>query len=131
MQKGSFSILGLALCFVTFSALASKSFAESSDAPASFLPTWKLLNNEAKQQFISGYIQGWRDAERVTEIALDYVKENPQKAVEGLEKIKSLYDMRGLAPGDLIKALDAFYSLTENREASLSQAVSAAKQALR
>jgi len=119
----------LAFCAVLFSPLALP--AEDLSSEGSFLPTWKLLNSESKQQFISGYIQGWRDAQRVTEIATSYVKENPSKALDGLQKIQSLYDLGGIKPETMVKAIDAFYSSTENRRATLSQAVNAAKVALR
>lgn len=102
--------------------------AESSEAPeASFSPTWKLLRNEAKQQFISGYLFGWRDAKKVTDIAIEYVKENPANAVNGLEKVRGIYDMEGLAAESMVRELDKFFSESEGKDATLSQAVTAVR----
>ncbi|MCO6429699.1 MAG: hypothetical protein J5J00_02480 [Deltaproteobacteria bacterium] len=96
----------------------------------SFLPTWKLLNNQEKQQFISGYIRGWQDAQKVTEVATGFIKENPEKAVESLESINRLYDVSLLKPEPLVREIDRFYQESENRNASLSAAVTAAKSAI-
>ena len=129
MQRHPLHLPKLVLAALSFILHAAALSADESSA--SFVPTWKLLNNEAKQQFIGGYLQGWKDAERVTAIALDYVKENPQKAVEGLEKIRALYDMQGLAPDELIRVLDAYFSQVEHKDATLSPAINASKQVLR
>jgi len=98
---------------------------------SSFFPTWKLLSSEERKQFIAGYIQGWRDAEKVTSIAVDYVRQEPNKAVEGLKKVQELYDLSGVTPDSLITGIDHFYSDPGNHSASLSRAVSAAKNSLR
>lgn len=95
-----------------------------------FLPTWKLLSPEAKEQFIAGYLQGWRDAEKVTDIATQYVKENPQKALEGLEKIRALYDMSAYKSSAIVEHIDLFYKDPSNASSSLSKAVSGARQRL-
>lgn len=102
--------------------------AESSNAPeASFLPTWKLLRADAKQQFISGYLFGWRDAKKVTDVAIDYVKENPANAVSGLERVRGIYDMEGLTPESVVRELDNYFSGSEGKDATLSQAVTAVR----
>lgn len=110
---------------------ASVSLAENPDSNEAFLPTWKLLTAEQKQQFIAGYLYGWKDAAVVTDIATEYVRENPSKALEGLKRTKELYDLSGLRPEIVAKAIDEFYSQPENGSRALSQAVSAAKSALR
>ena len=94
----------------------------------SFLPTWKLLNHQEKQHFVSGYIYGWKDAYNVTDIAIQYIKENPKTAVESLEKLKMLYNMEHVKPDQLVGALDNFYSDPDNSAATLSMAVSAARK---
>ncbi|NMC64310.1 MAG: hypothetical protein GYA55_14190 [SAR324 cluster bacterium] len=99
------------------------------NAPA-FYPTWKLLSPAEKQQFVAGYILGWKDAARVTDIVITYVKENPGKAVEGLEQIKDLYNLGDIKPGLMASAVDEFFNSPENKNAGLSQAVSAAKRAI-
>jgi len=108
--------------------LSSLGLAESSNAPeASFLPTWKLLRAEAKQQFISGYLFGWRDAKKVTDVAIDYVRENPANAVSGLERIRGIYDMEGLTAESVVRELDRYFSDSEGKDATLSQAVTAVR----
>lgn len=94
----------------------------------SFLPTWKLLTTDQKQQFIAGYIQGWKDAARVTDIAIGYVRTNPERAIEGLEGIRQLYDLSGVKPIQLAHEIDAFYSDPENNGAALSKAITAARR---
>lgn len=101
--------------------------ADGSDA---FFPTWKLLSNQEKQHFVSGYVQGWMDAQKVTNIAIEFIKENPNKAVESLESIRKLYDVSLLKPEGLVREIDRFYSRGENKNASLSMAVTASKAAL-
>lgn len=97
-------------------------------AQDAFLPTWKLLDPESKEQFVAGYLQGWKDAAQVTDVVKEYVKENPQKAVEGLDKIKQLYDMNAVRPAQIVLLVDEFYKKPENSSAGLSKAVSSAKQ---
>jgi hypothetical protein len=97
---------------------------------ASFLPTWKLLDSHEKEQFIAGYLQGWKDAARVTDIAISYVKTNPEKAIDGLEGIRQLYDVRGVKPSDLAHQIDEFYADPENSDAALSRAITASKKRL-
>jgi hypothetical protein len=86
-------------------------------ADASFLPTWKLLNTQEKQHFIAGYIHGWNDAARVTDVAIDFVKDNPGRAIETLQKVKNV--------------IDVFYSDPDNAEAPLTRAVSSAREKVR
>lgn len=99
-------------------------------AQGSFLPSWKLMNAQEKQHFIAGYVQGWRDAQQVTDITISYVKKNPANAVSGLEKMRSLYDLSGAKPELLARAIDVFYMDPANGNASLSSAVTAARNAL-
>ena len=102
----------------------------SEETVSPFYPTWKLLSSAEKQQFVAGYIQGWRDAGRVTDVAIAYIRENPGKAIEGLEQVRSLYDLSDLKPAILASAVDEFFRDPENKDAGLSQAVSAAKHAV-
>jgi len=96
-------------------------------AEESFYPTWKLLSIQERQQFVAGYLFGWKDAAKVTDVVLDYVKENPTKAVEGLEKAKSLYSVQALRPAEIAREVDLFFQASENKEASLSRAMSFAR----
>jgi hypothetical protein len=101
--------------------------AQSDDA---FLPTWKLLKSAEKSQFIAGYLYGWRDAAKVTGVVIELVKENPKEAVEGLTKLQTLYSMEGLKADVVSNELDAFFSKSENKDATLSQAVTAVRAKL-
>ena len=107
------------------------SHCRAEDEKASFLPTWKLLNPQEKQQFMAGYLYGWRDAAKVTDIAITYVKENPQKAVEGLESIRALYDVSRFSSSSIAHEVDSFFQDSDNRDASLTAAISYAKARLR
>jgi hypothetical protein len=104
--------------------------AESTDA-IPFYPTWKLLNASDKAQFMAGYLHGWADARNVTNIAIDFIKDNPGKAVNSLEDIRKLYDVSSLKPEALVEEVDSFYNKPGNKAASLSVAVTAAKQHLK
>ena len=111
--------------------LCQSSPAESKLAPeASFLPTWKLLRNEGKQQFVAGYLFGWRDAGRVTDAVIEYAREHPNNAVSGLEKIRGLYDMDGLTAESMVRELDAYFASSEGKDATISQAITAARRRL-
>ena len=103
--------------------MVNNSWADSSG----FQTTWKLLNRDQKEYFISGYIHGWQDAAKVTDIAIEFVEQNPEKAVEGLQRIKQLYKIRGFKTDELVKAIDEFYNDPTNSQAPLSMAVTAAK----
>ena len=94
---------------------------------SSFLPAWKLLEQQEKQQFISGYAQGWKDAVKIIDIVISYVKENPERAERALESIKEIYSMSGVRPDQLVHEIDVFYSDPANRNAPLSRAITAAK----
>ena len=53
-------------------------------------------------------VQGWRDAASVTDVAIAYVREQPQNAVEVLEKIRRLYESSTM-PDALVPRIDEFY----------------------
>lgn len=110
----------LALFFSIFIA-THNSYAQSNDT--AFAPTWKMLSPAAKQQFVSGYLFALRDAERITDIAVDFVRKNPDVAIESLERIKQLYKVKGSNPAEIAAKIDSFYSQPENASASLSLAI--------
>lgn len=105
--------------------------ATSPEAPRArseaFYPVWRLLTQEQKLQFVAGYVHGWRDASRVLDIAIGYVQENPERAVDGMRKLSSLYNLSDIAPSIVVTQIDRFFSQPDNREASLSYALSAAR----
>ena len=100
---------------------------EFKDDERSFSPIWKLMNSEQKQQFISGYIQGWKDAARVTDIAISYIRSNPDKAIDSLQGVKQLYALGRLNPSLLTAEIDEFFADPANSSASLSRAITASK----
>lgn len=102
----------------------------AADSESPFLPTWRLLNAEQKQQFIAGYLFGWNDAARITEIVASFVKENPDQAQQGLERLKSVYDLRELKPTAIAREVDRFYADPSNGNAGLSLAVTFARSKL-
>jgi hypothetical protein len=109
----------------------SPAFGESPAADRPFLPTWKLLAPEEKRQFIAGYLYGLADAQKVMHIAQEFVRDNPKQALGSLESLASIYDMGGLSPDQIAKALDIYFNEADHSAASLSQAVTAAKARLR
>ncbi len=92
-----------------------------------FLPTWRLLTKEQKQQFISGYLQGWKDAGKITDVALEHIRKNPEQAVKALESIQGIYELSHHGPDILAREVDNFYSEPENSQASLSVAISSSR----
>jgi len=130
MQSVSLSLRSLAISSALLFACFTANLTKADDNAPAFYPTWKLLSPAEKQQFVAGYILGWKDAARVTDIVITYVKENPAKAVEGLEQIKGLYNLGDIKPGLMASAVDEFFNSPENKNAGLSQAVSAAKRAI-
>lgn len=120
------------LLFVLLSlSWASTAPAESLPGDQSpFLPTWKLLRGDSKQQFVAGYLFGWRDAARVTDVAIEYVQQNPNNAVQSLEKIKGLYDMNDLTADMVVRELDRYFSENDSKDATLPQAITAVRMRL-
>jgi hypothetical protein len=109
-----------------FLAFAHPALSETERA-SGFSPTWKALRSEEKQQFLAGYIWGWKDAAKVNDITVEYIEKNPQKALEGLRSIRSLYNMTDVKPEELSHLLDEYFANPENQQATLSAAVSAVK----
>ena len=115
---------GVIVCLVFFG-LQSPLHA---DEP-SFYPTWKLLDSQQKQQFIAGYMMAWKDAANVTDLAIKFVKTNPDKALDGLQSVRRVYDLSSMRPETLSQQIDAFYESPANRQFTLTQAISFAKNA--
>lgn len=125
---------GVLWVVVAIIGLQSACRAETADQPASggtSYATWRLLTNEQKQEFLAGYVQGWRDASQVTDVAIDFVRENPNEAVAGLQRLKKLYEMSDLSPSFLAREVDKFFSEPANHSASFALAISAARAHLR
>jgi hypothetical protein len=110
---------------------AEQSSGEEQSPGKAIYPVWKLLTRDQKMQFVAGYVQGWKDASKVTDIAIGFVRENPSQAVSGLERLKSLYDLSEVSPSLITSQLDTFFSKAENQSASLSYAISASSSVSR
>ena len=109
---------------------SSPVFAEnnpSKQEDGSFLPAWRLLNTENKQQFVSGYQRGWKDAVNIIDIVITYLKTNPSEGIKALESVRNIYDLENLRPDDLVKAIDKYYADPDNNNAPFSKAITAAK----
>lgn len=126
-KYAKFPLVLLAVLLAAVPSLAP-SYVRAENAPESgFGPTWKLMSKQERKVFISGYLQAWRDAAKVNDIAIGFIKENPQKAVGSLEQIKSLYDMSGLDPDTMLSKLDRYFADPDHVQSTLSMAMSATK----
>ena len=96
-----------------------------------FFASWKLMNTEEKRQFLSGYKYASEDIQDILNIAIEFIKENPEQAVSGLETLQKLYDFSSIGPDTLVTEVDRYYRESKNREASLSQAMTAARNNIR
>ncbi len=119
------ALIGCSCATIELASAESKTSVE-----ASFAPTWRLLKGDSKQQFIAGYLFAWRDAARVTDAAIEYAKEHPGNAVSGLERVRGIYDMEGLTAESMARELDKFFTESEGRDATLSQAMTAVRRRL-
>jgi hypothetical protein len=124
--------LSLVACCFAINASSPSAHAESKVVnESSFLPMWKLFRtNESKQQFVAGYLSGFRDAGRVTDVAIAYGKDNPANVISGLERVKEIYAMEGLTAESMVRALDEYFAEPEGKDATLSQAIIAARSRL-
>jgi hypothetical protein len=131
-MRYSLGFVSLMACCLVVVPPAPLARAESKVAnESSFLPMWKLFRtNESKQQFVAGYLSGFRDAARVTDVAIAYGKDNPANVMSGLERIKDIYAMEGLTAESMVRALDEFFAEPEGKDATLSQAILAARSRL-
>ncbi len=97
------------------------------DTPKSFYPTWKLMKPAEKKRFLAGYIHGWQDAKRVTDILVDHVESQPDDAVKSLEKVRDIYGIADIPVDELLRRVTTFYSEIENHDAPLSVAMSSGR----
>lgn len=115
------------LCYVL---LVATPTAWGQSAAGAFGETWKLLEKEQKLHFVSGYLHGLRDAQRINDIATEYIRSNPKQAGEALEKLRPLYDLATVVPERVVGELDRFYGNPDQSGAPLSIAMSAARNSL-
>lgn len=98
---------------------------------ASFFPVWKLLQQKEKKVFLSGYQKGIQDSRKIMSILREHIQQNPQSALESLDKINELYQTAELPIEDILQGVAVFYSNPEHHDAPLSVAFSASKARLR
>lgn len=120
-------ILPLLLLFTCILPLQSA----TGEYETSFFPIWKLLQQKEKKVFLSGYQKGLQDSRKIMNIVREHIQQNPQSALESLDKINELYQTAELPIEDLLQGVAVFYSNPENHDAPLSVAFSASKERLR
>lgn len=98
-----------------------------SNSNDAFGSSWKLLSEDGKSKFISGYLYCANDTARILDIAIGFVKENPTRAIQSLETLRNVYNTSGLSPDNLTSGVNRFYKDPDNLSASLTKAISAAK----
>jgi hypothetical protein len=116
----------LAFCGVLAWATPQLGLAQGASSD-SFIASWRLLNQEQKQYFISGYLRGLSDAAKVTDVAIEFIRQNPQTAIQSLTELKKVYDLSYLSPAQVAREVDKYYADPANKEKSLSQAVTASR----
>ncbi len=95
----------------------------------SFEPVWRLLTREQKQQFVAGYLNGMRDAAKMTDLLQDIVKQNPESASGSLDRLAQIYQGVGRSsPDSIVAGIETFYADPANSGAQLSAAITAAQQ---
>ena len=95
----------------------------------SFEPVWRLLTREQKQQFVAGYLNGMRDAAKMTDLLQDIVKQNPESASGSLDRLAQIYQGVGRSsPDSIVAGIESFYADPANSGAQLSAAITAAQQ---
>ena len=131
LKQSIFQYIANAVMLVVIGVSTSAGFAHAEDGakPAPFLPTWQLLNTEQKQQFVSGYLYGWREAARIADIVIGFVRENPDQAIRGLEKLRSVYTSSDDRPIAMVRGIDAFFADPKNAQADFAVALNAARVA--
>ena len=118
------------LCSTFFALLTGLAWADDI-GDSSFLPVWQMMNREQKEQFVAGYIQGMKDAAKMTEVLSAFVKDNPASAGDSLQRLKGIYLNLGDARSDsLTHEIDTFYASPKNKEAPLSRAITGARNKL-
>ena len=121
----------LAALLICLPVTPTPAIADEIHASASFLPIWRLMTPEQRQQFIAGYVYALGDAQKISNLALTLAEEDPQQAKEALQSLKRLYEPPHLKPDRLASAVDEFYADPDNQDAALSAALSAIRAAIR
>lgn len=127
-MKQHLNLLYILLLSVSMSVTAAQ--AEPSSTNIAFRATWRLLSAHDKKLFMSGYLHALEGGQDVTQIVLEYVRQHPDEAVTGLEKIKNLYRVKGLSAERIVSELDAVFEAPEGKDVSLPQAFAIVKRRL-
>ena len=91
-------------------------------------PVWRLMDDNAKRQFLAGYLYGFREARSLGEVALEYSKTKPQDLESGLSAILQHYKLTTLAPDKLAPLLDEYLQAPERQNDSLRLAINRLQQ---
>lgn len=108
------------------SVLPGLSQAEIPPAPP-FAQTWKMMSAVEKQQFVAGYLFGLRDAARMQDVTLAYIRENPAQAISGIERIRDILAADGVQPDRMVQLVDQYFADPKNREGTITMAMSLAR----
>ena len=96
-------------------------------AATPFAETWKMMSSLEKQQFAAGYLFGLRDAARMQDVTLSYIRENPTQAISGIERIRDILSAEGASPDTLVRSVDEYFNDAKNRNATITMAMSRAR----
>lgn len=121
--------LGLLVFGVLFFTVALANTGSAQPAlEAPIYPIWRLMDDNAKKQFLAGYLYGFREARSLGEIAVEFSKSKPQDLEEGLSSILQHYRLTSLAPDKLSPLLDEYLKSPERQQDSLRLAINRLQQ---
>lgn len=108
-----------ALAAILLVASPSAAVAQSSSSETPIYPIWRLMDEQAKRQFIAGYLYGFRDARALGEIAVEFSKQNPPDLAQGLSALLSHYQLTRMRPEQLVPLIDEHLEDTSHHSESL------------
>ena len=114
---------------VILSGISLATVVQADEAP--FYPIWRNLDRNSQELYVSGYLHGLRDAEEIIRIARDYVKDNPNLALQSLDKVRKICSVRDVSANIIVPEVNSYYSNIENQEGSFSNAIGFAQQQVR
>jgi hypothetical protein len=85
--------------------------------------TWSMMDENAKRQFLAGYLYGFRDARALGEVAVEFIKSSPPDPISGLRGILPHYQLTPLSSNDLVPLLNEYFREPKNRNDGLRVAI--------
>lgn len=121
-QKYRMFVLTAALMASTGAQLVSvgQSWAESvkiQEIP--IYPTWQLMDDDAKRQFLAGYIFGHREARALGEVVVEYLRQNPQADPDDVAGVLEHYRLTSMTSNQLVPLIDQYLKNPEHQKQSL------------